>query len=339
MKKIMILALVVLCTISGIAQKQNFDMISYTSPKGWEKETVDYAVNYRSINNSKKTWCQITVYKSTASKGSIEKDFESEWEGIVVKNYQPTEAPQSKELQETGGWKIKSGSAKFFFNNSNGVAMLKTATGYNRCVSIAAASNSQDYLKDVEALLASVDFMKPEMNAIEMPVVNNDENSIIGVWVMSSGNNSNYQVGNGINGYIKRQYVFNRNGNYDFYIKSFSPVSNQLLLTQEKGTYQINGNTIIISPQKSIIESWSKKDGVDKWGKLLSTQNKILEKATYQFTKYYFSGIQVWNLVLQADKVTERDGPFSTNTTFTNAWYYSPVTSNNLIIELPAGEY
>lgn len=28
---------------------------------------------------------------------------------------------------------------------------------------------------------------------------------------------------------------------------------------------------------------------------------------TYQFTKHYFSGIQVWNLVLQADRDTQRD--------------------------------
>ena len=82
-------------------------------------------------------------------------------------------------------------------------------------------------------------------------------------------------------------------------------------------------------------EAWSKKDGVDKWGKLLSTQTRKIEKVTYTFIKHYFSGIQVWNLVLQNNKATQRDGPFSSNTTFSNAWYYSPISSNNPIIELP----
>jgi hypothetical protein len=58
-------------------------------------------------------------------------------------------------------------------------------------------------------------------------------------------------------------------------------------------------------------------------------------EVTYQFTKHYFSGIQVWNLVLQAQKATERDGPFSSNTTFPNAWYYAAISSNNPVIELP----
>lgn len=109
----------------------------------------------------------------------------------------------------------------------------------------------------------------------------------------------------------------------------------KLLLVRENGTYQISGANITISPQKSVIQAWSKNGGTDKWGKLLTTQNRPLEKATYQLTKHYFSGIQLWNLVLQAEKATERDGPFSTNTTFNNAWYYAPISANNVAIELP----
>jgi len=31
-----------------------------------------------------------------------------------------------------------------------------------------------------------------------------------------------------------------------------------------------------------------------------------------------------------ADKATERDGSFSSNTTFSNGWYYAAVLSNNI---------
>jgi hypothetical protein len=162
-----------------------------------------------------------------------------------------------------------------------------------------------------------------------------DNNPIIGTWGTSVSEQQKYAVNNGINGYSKRQYTFNANGTYDFIIKTFQYTSDKLLLTKENGTYQITGNNLTISPAKSAIEAWSKKDGADKWGKLLSTQNRELEKVTYQFTKHYFSGTQQWNLVLQADKVTQRDGPFSSNATFSNAWYYAPVSDNNLAIELP----
>jgi hypothetical protein len=112
----------------------------------------------------------------------------------------------------------------------------------------------------------------------------------------------------------------------------------KILLVKENGTYQVNDSNVTIIPQKSVIEAWSKKDGVDKWGKLLTTQDRKLEKVTYRFTKYYFSGIQLWNLVLQGGKATERDGPFSSNTVFTNAWYYAPISANNTAIELPGGQ-
>jgi len=83
------------------------------------------------------------------------------------------------------------------------------------------------------------------------------------------------------------------------------------------------------------MQAWSKKNGGDGFGKLLSSQNRTLETVAYRFTKHYFSGIDQWQLVLQADKATMRDGPFSTLTLFPNAWYYKPISSNNPVIELP----
>ena len=48
----------------------------------------------------------------------------------------------------------------------------------------------------------------------------------------------------------------------------------------------------------SEIQAWSKKNDGDDWGKLLTTENRTLEKVTYQFTKHYFSGIEQWTFVL-----------------------------------------
>jgi hypothetical protein len=109
----------------------------------------------------------------------------------------------------------------------------------------------------------------------------------------------------------------------------------KILLGKESGKFQISGNNLTVMPDKSVLEAWSKKDGTDKWGNFLSTQNIALEKVTYQFTKHYFSGIQEWNLVLQAGAPTKREGPFSSNTTFDNAYYYTPISANHPLIELP----
>ena len=42
-----------------------------------------------------------------------------------------------------------------------------------------------------------------------------------------------------------------------------------------------------------------------------------------------------WELVLQTATETKRDGHFTSNNTFSNAYYYAAVADNNKAIELP----
>ncbi len=333
MKKILLL--LVYCSVAAIsfAQKETFDLISYSAPSRWKKELTENITSYTIINNN--TWCSINIVKSTISKGSIDEDFDTEWNQLVVKNYKPADAPQLNEVQEANGWKIKAGSGKFVFNNSDAMAFLTTATGYNRCASIVATTNSKDYLKEIETFLLSIELQKPEIGTTLITVPNEDKNSILGTWGATASDNSNYRMKNGIMNYISRQYTFNGDGSYSFVSKAFDPLMDKILLGKENGNYQISGNNIAITPKKSVLEAWSKKNGGDDWGTLLSTQNIALEKATYQFTKHFFSGTQIWNLVLQSDKATQRDGTQSSNTSFKNAWYYKPLSANNLQIKLP----
>jgi hypothetical protein len=321
------------------AQKENFDIISYSPPAGWKKEVTENIISYTSINNKNKTWCRIGIIKSTISKGNIEADFESEWQDLIVKNYKPTDAPQLNDVHETDGWKIKEGVAKFTFNNTDAMARLTTISGFDRCASIVVTTNSQEYIKDIDALLTSVEFKKQE-SATQPPATgnNSDNASIIGTWGASASDQSSYRVNNGVMNYITRQYTFNLNGTYSFVSKAYDPLMDKILLGKENGTYQISGNNLTIIPGESVLEAWSKKDGRDEWGKLINTQNITLEKVNYQFTKHYFEGSHQWNLVLQASKVTQRDGPFSSYSTFLNAWYYGPVSANNKVIELPDGQ-
>lgn len=320
------------------AQKETYDLVTYSPPQGWSKEVKDNLILYTIVDKKNSSWCQVGIIKSTTSKGDIEKDFESEWQELVVKNYKSTEKPEVNEVQETEGWKIKAGSGKFMFNNASAVAMLTTASGYNRCVSIVVVTNSQGYITDVETLLSSIDLVKPQTNLQQQ--TNNDGNSsILGTWGKNGGVHQTYgdAVSYGNAGYSKDQYTFNSNGTYSFVSKTFRSSYDKIILVKETGSYQISGDDITINPQKSVIEAWSKKDGTDKWGQLISSESRPLEKVTYQFTKHYFSGIQEWNFVLRSNKVTERDGPYGGNTTFNNAWYYRPIASNNPKIELPDG--
>jgi hypothetical protein len=335
MKQISTFLLCIFFFTNAFAQKETFDLYTFTPPKGWTKTVDKNFVSYIITNNKTKSWCRINITKSTISKGSIEADFESEWQGLIVKNYNPTGDRQVNEIQEAVGWKIQAGKSKFTFENSESMAMLTTASGYDRCLSIVAVTNNKDYINDIQALIESIDLIKPDIAATQsqnnpQPTDNTEAPAVVGRWLKTSTSNSDYSMNNGLHQYHKMQYEFNANGTYSFFYRSFSYLPD-IYLGKENGTYKIDGNTITIIPQSSVLETWSKgkitnADGsesdVDKLGKLKTRQNRTLEKATYQFSSQYFSGIDEWQLVLQLDHPTERDGPYNGGTSFTNAWLY-----------------
>ena len=116
MKYIFSLILFFLFAADLRAQKETFDIVTYTTPKGWKKSITENILNYSLTNSQNNTWCQIASVKSTISKGSIEKDFESECQELVVKNYKPAAAPETDAAKEVDGWKLKAGGANFIFN-------------------------------------------------------------------------------------------------------------------------------------------------------------------------------------------------------------------------------
>ncbi len=154
----------VLCIITSLsfAQKETFDITTYSSPKGWEKDVKKNAVNYKIIDQQKKTWCQIGIYRSTATKGSVDQDFNSDWQELIVANYKITAAPKMTSIPDADGWKIKSGGSAYSFNNSNAMVMLTTISGYGKTVSIVAVTNNPDYGADIQNFIASIELNKQD---------------------------------------------------------------------------------------------------------------------------------------------------------------------------------
>ena len=81
-------------------QKELYDLVTYAPPpeSGWKKEVkANTYTSYTSTNEQTKSYCQIFIMLSTASKGNIQQDFENEWQNLVAKQYHVTEAPQITE--------------------------------------------------------------------------------------------------------------------------------------------------------------------------------------------------------------------------------------------------
>jgi hypothetical protein len=162
MRLLLIIAFLQIFIIGGIAQtKETFDLISYIPPKGWSKNAKSTVVGFTITDKSTGGWCQIGIYKSTNSKGSVQLDFETDWKELIAIPYKVTESPRVTEVPEADGWKIKSGGGKFTFNTKEATAILTTFSGYGKVVSIVATTNSNIYSGDLRNFISSIELSKP----------------------------------------------------------------------------------------------------------------------------------------------------------------------------------
>ncbi len=186
MKRIIALCCCSLITIISYAQQESFDLASYIPPKGWKKEVQPMMVTYSTTDKKNNTWCQLGIIKSVASKGSIDLDFDSDWQELIATPYGSTQAPQVNAVQDADGWKIKGGGGNITVNQSAAIVLLTTITGFNLRISIVAMTNSQDYLKSIESFLGSLDLKKPA--AVDSGAGNNNNT----LPTPPAGNNGGY---------------------------------------------------------------------------------------------------------------------------------------------------
>ena len=161
MKSILLSVVLAVSATPVFAEKEVYDLVSYTAPTAWKKEVKEkHNTSYTIKNLQNGSYCQIFVLSSTNSKGSLNADFDSEWQDIIIGSYGVTQAPQLTEPTTENGWHAKAGVASFAFNNGTSMAMLTTISGYNRTVSIVVVTNSQDYMPAIQAFLGSIEMKK-----------------------------------------------------------------------------------------------------------------------------------------------------------------------------------
>jgi hypothetical protein len=147
---------------------------------------------------------------------------------------------------------------------------------------------------------------------------------LIGKWNRSGAVHPHYAdaASWGTAGYTTCRYEFKPGGTYLYTERNFRMLYPYIIIVKEYGRFSADKNTLKILPEKSVVESYTKKNEVDELGTLAKSENRTPEITTYTYTFHYFSGIQEWNLVLQAPKPTIRDGNFSSNDIYPNAWYF-----------------
>ncbi|MBS1947995.1 MAG: hypothetical protein JST47_09530 [Bacteroidetes bacterium] len=524
MKKLCISILILFFSISVISQKQTFDVVSFTVPKGWQQKQNSGSVQLLATDKKSGGYIMAIITNASASTATAIENFNSKWKAAIADQIQLDGEPTMQPSSNGNGWDIETGSAGYTDNGGKGNVALLSATGGGQTMSVVIMFNTKQYEKELSAFLNSLELAEVKQNenanSSSASIENEGTTSIVGLWtdyvlettgyningmpqytagylrkeyafypdgtylfrnkqwltktkdilfIYESGTysvngnritiipkggkgefwsktsstkewgklvkSSEYKLENvtcsfkiendpaynitrlilspgkptqrdggkynapndpyefrysmreleslidnppglktgfenksltattsnsttqisatsnidfagtwisrsssnnpGTSGYIENEYIFANDGTYSFYSKTFNQSISNIILKKEKGTYTVSGKQITINPTSNITEGWSKKNGIDEFGKLISSQKNSLEITTYHFTKHYFEGIQEWNLVLQASAPTTRDGPFSSNTLFSNAWYYSMPSAYKPAIVLP----
>lgn len=146
--------------LSANAQQQTFDLFTFTPPKKWTKATSDASIIYSTTDNAKRTWAQIDILKSTVSKGTIEEDFKSEWNDLVMKRYKVPGNPVAIDSQRFQGYKLWTGLGKFLVKKDTASVLLNTFSDGQRCVSFLLLSNTTAYGKTLDEFVASINLTK-----------------------------------------------------------------------------------------------------------------------------------------------------------------------------------
>lgn len=332
LKTSLFLAVITFGAIASFGQDR-FDIVTFTSPKGWQKEVSSNAVQFGK-EDAQGSVAIIMLFKALPTNADPNTNFKAAWKEIIQGMVTAGDPQQQPEANENG-WTINSGLAPYESDGKKGVAMLVTASGGGKMVNTLILVNSDAFQDEITKFVDSIKL--PPIAVQQAPAASpprapaGDAAKLIGRWQRSGSSSPSYAdpASWGTAGYTKSRYEFKADGTYIYTERSFRYSYPNIIVVKENGRYSAEGNTLTITPAKSTISAYQKAGGVDALGALVSTQNRKLEAVAYKFTFHYFSGIDEWNLVLQADSPTQRDGQFSTLTVFSNAWYFDQKYTGN----------
>jgi hypothetical protein len=195
MKKTFLLC-ILYAFVANINAQTTYDVFTYTEPNGYKKETKKASIVYTKTDTKTGTFCMISLFPQTQSKGNIVTDFNSDWAALVATPLNVKDVPKADNSAAISGWQTYSGGANFELNETTSMALLTNAKKDNVVVSVLVITNAKNFLKDADTFFDNLKLSKPKAVAVtnikpvekKEPVQNAtatsfSNNGIEGVWV------------------------------------------------------------------------------------------------------------------------------------------------------------
>ncbi len=145
----------------SFAQKETYDISSYTPPLAWKKQAAESAIQFSKEDAAKETYCIITLFKAVPGTSNSKENFDMAWASVVKEMVTVSSAPEMQPVATENGWEVQSGYAPFESDGSKGTAILVTSSGFEKMVNLIILTNTDVYEKDITDFLSSVSLQKP----------------------------------------------------------------------------------------------------------------------------------------------------------------------------------
>jgi hypothetical protein len=170
-------AIVFLLPVVSFGQSETIDILQYTPPKGWTRTPKEGAMVYADVNKSTNAFCVLTVYASSPSDGSTQKDFAAEWNEFVVKPFKASANPKTETQPAPDGWQATVGGAQIDLDSGiKAAAVLTVFSGFGKRASVLAIFNEESYLAQVSGLIDGIKLDKTKTLAKSSPPIQTDPN-------------------------------------------------------------------------------------------------------------------------------------------------------------------
>jgi hypothetical protein len=172
----LIFSFLLLLYTSAIAQKETFDLATYTTPEGWNKNPTEHAVQFSKEDSKTNTYCIITLYKAMPGIGDSKKNFDAAWETLVKEAVTVTADPEMQPPATEDGWEVQSGYSTFESDGHKGIVLLVTSSGFKTMVNIVILTNTDAFEPGITGFLESISLKKPDTKTQMVTETNTNTN-------------------------------------------------------------------------------------------------------------------------------------------------------------------
>ncbi len=153
MKKLLVSSLLLMQTYA-FAQTEKQDFLSFTPPAGWQRSTPYQTITYEDKRNTNVQYAFVQVYRSLASSGNAQANYEHFWKELITATYQQT-APKP-EITSKNGWVVLTGKSSVYYSGVRYTAILQVFNSPEKTLPIFILYDKDSYQTEVSRFLASI---------------------------------------------------------------------------------------------------------------------------------------------------------------------------------------